>query len=287
MPTRPLRLSRLLAEETWLRSVSAGVRIFDWPDLKGQRTIEAAAANLHCLAFSPNERLLAVGGGNPSEEGVVEIFSWPEAISLGTVRQHEDSVTSVVWLDDSQFFSASIDRKIHLCQRHGSVVRSYIGHSRSVTAICLLSDGETLVSVGEDQSVRVWDVSSGKLTRSMRQHTRPIHYLALRPVRNGLPQVASAAGDRTIRFWQPSIGRMVRYVRLDAEPLNVAWTTSGDQILATCVDGRIRVIDPAEVSVVGDLPAVNGWAYAIAVHPDDGTIAVGGSDGQLRRIHLR
>ena len=84
-------------------------------------------------------------------------------------------------------------------------------------------DGKTLVSAGVDQSVRVWDLESAKLIRSLNQHTKPVHALALRPTEVGLPMVASAAGDRTIRLWQPTIGRMVRYVRLDAEPLNIAW----------------------------------------------------------------
>ena len=96
--------------------------------------------------------------------------------------------------------------------------------------------------------------------------------------------VASAARDKTIRFWQPTIGRMVRYIRLDSEPLNIAWTSDGDRILATCVDGRLRVINPIEVTVTNDLPAIDGWAYAIAVHPNHHSAAIGGINGQIRRI---
>ena len=36
-----------------------------------------------------------------------------------------------------------------------------------------------------------------------------------------------------------------------------------------------------------NLPAIEGWAYAIAVHPSDGSLVVGGSDGQLRRVIVR
>ena len=98
--------------------------------------------------------------------------------------------------------------------------------------------------------------------------------------------VASAAGDRTIRFWQPTIGRMVRYVRLEAEPLNIAWKNDGSRILAACVDGRIHVIDPEEVIVTQTVRAIDGWAYAIAVHPSDGSVAVGGTDGRIRKVEL-
>ena len=96
--------------------------------------------------------------------------------------------------------------------------------------------------------------------------------------------VASAARDKTIRFWQPTIGRMVRYIRLDSEPLNIAWTNNGDRILATCADGHLRVIDPIELTITQDLQATDGWAYAIAVHPHDESVAIGGINGQIRRI---
>ena len=64
------------------------------------------------------------------------------------------------------------------------------------------------------------------------------------------------------------------------------WLSDGSGIVASCVDGRIRVIDPVKVKVTQDLPAIEGWAYAIAMHPKDQSIAVGGTNGQIRRIEL-
>ena len=264
-----------------------GVQVFSWPDLRHQQTIEASAANLYCVAFSPKGDRLAVGGGNPSAEGVVEIFSWPAGESIATISVHEDSVTDISWRDASHLFSASLDGQIKLCDvEKQNALRSYTGHSRGVSSFCLLKDEKTLVSVGDDQSVRVWNSLTGELIRSLSQHTKPIHAVALLPAEGGLAMVASAAGDRTIRFWQPTIGRMIRYVRLEAEPLDIAWTNDGSRILAACVDGNIRVINPLEVRVTQKLAAIDGWAYAIAVHPTDSSVVVGGTDGQIRRVEL-
>ena len=98
--------------------------------------------------------------------------------------------------------------------------------------------------------------------------------------------LATAAGDRTIRFWQPSIGRMMRYVRLESEPLDIAWTGES-QIIASCVDGKARVVDTANVKVLQTIPVIKGWAYAVVTHPNDGSIAIAGSDGQLHRVGLQ
>ena len=269
-----------------------GIQIFKWPELQRTRAIPTASANLHCVAFAPQTGLLAVGGGDPGENGTVEIFSWPATERIAKFNGHQDSVRSIAWVNPTRLLSASIDRDVKLWNVAKPAdsapittsLATFRGHSRSVDAICLLETHNTLVSAGVDQSLRVWDLKTGKLVRSLNQHTKPIHALALRPSGSELPLVASTAGDRTIRFWQPTIGRMVRYVRLDVEALDIAWVRDGSHIVATCVDGQVRVVDADEVRVVQTLPAVQGWAYTIAVHPSDGSLIVGGSNGQLVRV---
>ena len=78
----------------------------------------------------------------------------------------------------------------------------------------------------------------------------------------------------------------MRYIRLESEPLDICWL-SETQMAASCADGHVRVIDSQNVNLTQTLLALEGWAYAIAAHPKDGTIAVAGSDGQIRRIQLR
>ena len=52
-------------------------------------------------------------------------------------------------------------------------------------------------------------------------------------------------------------------------------------------DGHVRLIDPEKVEVTQDIPAFDGWAYSIAVHPTDGRIVVGGVAAGLRQIRIQ
>ena len=78
---------------------------------------------------------------------------------------------------------------------------------------------------------------------------------------------------------------MMRFARLPSPPLSLAWTRDGAVIVTACRDGRLRVIDPSTVEILEDLPALDGVAHSLAVAPD-GTILVGGENGQLRRVRL-
>ena len=263
----------------------AGLQVYDFSTLSLQKTIEVSARNIHDLAFSPDADQLAVGGGNPATDGIIEIFSWPEGKSLHVLRKHRDSVTAVAWPDASSLASASLDRRIIVWDLPtGTAIKQLEGHSKGVSSLCFLSDKDILVSTGIDQSVRVWDLISGELIRSMNNHTLPVHDLALHPSDAGLPVIVSAGDDRTVRFWQPTIGRMVKFARLAEAPLATAWLNDGSKVVAVCTDGTVRFIDPDSVEVTNEIHALNGWAYSLAVHPTDGSVVVGGQNAQLRRI---
>lgn len=122
------------------------------------------------------------------------------------------------------------------------------------------------------------------MVRTLNNHTSAVHRLALRPTVGGLPMIASVSDDRTVRLWQPTIGRMVRFAQLDATPLAVDWLIDGSRIVVATSVGSVQLIDPDTVEVTQNISAVDGWAYALDVHPTDGSLLVGGTNGQLKRI---
>jgi len=262
-----------------------GLSVYRWPGLELQKRVDVAADNLHTLRFSPDGRRLAVAGGNPAEQGSVEIFSWPDYRSRVQLSGHDDSVLALQWTGPEQLVSVGLDRQVIAWNlTNGQPEKTLQGHSRGVSALAILDDHQW-VTAGHDRSVRIWDGKSGKLVRTLNQHTGAIHAMAACPVVTNRPIVATAAEDRSIRFWQPTIGRMMRYIRLESAPLDIAWL-DGSRLVAACTDGQLRLVDADRVELLQAIPAIDGWAYAVARHPQDGTVVVAGSGGQLKSISL-
>ncbi|MEK7726681.1 MAG: hypothetical protein AAB311_05825, partial [Nitrospirota bacterium] len=53
-------------------------------------------------------------------------------------------------------------------------IKTFRGHSHGVWAVAFSPDGLTLASGGAERLVRMWDIETGRLLRSLRGHTNDI-----------------------------------------------------------------------------------------------------------------
>ena len=262
----------------------SGVMTYHWPSLELMSTLTTRIENVHDLVFSSDGSHLAIAGGIPAESGSIEVLQWPAGNSISLCRGHSDTVQAVCWIDASSIASASLDHSICVWDIRTETRKMRLsGHSRGVVDVVCVRDKQQLVSGGLDQHLRVWSLESGELIRSLNNHTRSLHHLAMRPAK-GLPMIASVADDRTLRLWQPTIGRMVRFARLESVPLAVAWQPNGQRVATACQDGSFRLINPETCEVLFVANGLEGWAYAVAAHPTDGSFLLAGQFGQMKRI---
>ncbi len=289
----PITALALTPDGLWVVVGSqAGLELRTWPELELARNLTTELTNVHDLAFSPDDKVLAAAGGEPGERGTVELWDWPAEKLLQRLHPHHDLIYAVAWRFDSKVFATgSADQKVGLHEvSSGKTLRFLEGHSRGVLTVAFLPNDAGLLTAGIDETMRLWDADGGQSLRTFANHTRAVSHLALRwrpsTIGNAPPWVASVSEDRTLRLWQPTIGRMVRFSRLESTPLAVAWSADGQALFVACNDGRVRTVNPETAAVLNDQPAIDGVAYCLAVAPD-GSLLVGGHNGQLRRILLK
>ncbi|WP_253155693.1 WD40 repeat domain-containing protein [Stieleria tagensis] len=263
----------------------AGLQVFRWPGLGLEKRVELHADNVHDLVFSADGSRLAIAGGEPGESGSIEILNWPQCEMIQRLHGHSDCVIKLQWLAENRLASASLDHQVCIWNLETKrVEQTLAGHSGGVCALSLLPEEKLLVSGGLDNSLRVWDLQSGELTRSLTIHTRAVTSLAVRPIADELPMIASASRDQSVRLWQPTIGRMVRFARLESIPLDIAWTTDGSAILASCEDGSLVQIDAQTVTTGEPLKVLDGPAYCLTLHRRGLPVILAGESGLIRRV---
>lgn len=278
----------------------AGLKVYRWPslDLIYRNEVEAASELIvnkvetpHTVSFSPLSNILTIAGGIASQNGAFVSFSWPDFQPLQYSMSHQDSVMETRWLDGKHLVTASMDGEIQIREAiNPSSPLKLIGHSKGVTSICV-ADDQHLISGGVDSTLRVWNLETYKLERTLNQHSGVITDLAPSPLPSTHPVIASASEDHSVRFWQPTIGRLIRFTKLNSTPLRIAWVVKKDLaptnlLIAACSDGTLRIIDPQNATVIKQMETGLQRIFSLAIHPSDYSAVVGGDRGQIMRIKL-
>jgi WD40 repeat protein len=110
---------------------------------------------------------------------------------------------------------------------------------RAVRAVGFTSDGQTLATAHEDQTVRLWDTSTGRQKALLVGHKGMVLTLAVSPD----SQILATGGfDKTVRLWDISTGRPKWTLQGHTGPVFVITFTPNGQILATgSVDKTVRL----------------------------------------------
>ena len=132
-----------------------------------------------------------------------------------------------------------------------------------------------------DDTLKVWDVASGRELRTLAGHTREVNAVALTP--DGRLAV-SASWDDTLKVWDVASGRELRTLAGHSSGVTaVALTPDGRLAVSASGDQTLKVWDVASGRELRTLSGHSGLVDAVALTPD-GRLAVSASGDHTLKV---
>ena len=155
------------------------------------------------------------------------------------------------------------------------------GHEGGTCCTTWTPDGRRIVSGGYDNTVKVWDVDTGKELMMLKGHTARVFSITVSP--DG-EWITSGSYDKIVRIWNASTGSEVITLSGHSDRVvSVAFSPDGRGIVSGSLDNTIRVWDIREGNSRLTIKNANGDAVFAAVFSSDGRrIVSGGRDGHIR-----
>jgi WD40 repeat protein len=177
--TEPANYLCLSADGKLLLSASNDrtVRLWDVETGKSERTFRGHTEWVRVCAFVPGGKRILSGGRDKT------VRLWDiESGELIKRFKHDEVIEDIVALRDGRRFLANSGPAIHLWEMtKPTPVRTMEGHRYGVTCLALSHDERTLISGSYDNSVRCWDLATGRETARYGSHRNWVWGVAVTP----------------------------------------------------------------------------------------------------------
>jgi WD40 repeat protein len=163
-------------------------------------------------------------------------------------------------------------------------VGSFQKHSDVVTSIAISPDGKVLATGSYDRTVVLWQLSTGRVLKTLQGHFDRVYCVAISPD-NKL--VASGSGDKNVKLWKLSSGEEIRtcggwFGGHTERVLSVAFSPNKRKLLSGSADRTVKLWQVSTGREIRTLKGYSAAVLAIAISPDGKIFASAGSEKALR-----
>jgi WD40 repeat protein len=197
-----------------------------------------------------------------------------------------------------------------------------ISHSREITSVAVSPDGHRALTGSYDETIKLWDVSSGQLLKTFAGHSSHIASVAFSPdgkffisgdgngslklwaIQEGAPRltcpahdlgvsavafspdghsVLSGGNDNKLKLWDLTSCKPVKTFIGHSLPINaIALSPDGKMVVSAANEGTLKLWDIVSGKLLRNLTGHSVFVYAVAFSPDGTKVLSGGTDTSVR-----
>ncbi|MBC1298768.1 WD40 repeat domain-containing protein, partial [Nostoc sp. UCD122] len=145
------------------------------------------------------------------------------------------------------------------------LVHTLTGHKKvtfGVRAVAISSSGQTLISAGRDDTIKFWNLRTGKLLHSLDAHSDGVTSIAISP--DGKRIVTGGISTPTMKVWDLRTFLMLKGDSGHTQPVEtVAISSDGRLIASGSDDGTIKLWDLHTLKLLDTITAHSGFVSKV------------------------
>ncbi|MBK6431385.1 MAG: WD40 repeat domain-containing protein [Anaerolineae bacterium] len=152
-------------------------------------------------------------------------------------------------------------------------------HEGAIFGVDFSPDGHTIATAGADETIRLWDIATGRQLQILQGHEYGVWAIRFSPDGRRL---VSASLDGTARVWDLQTGQM----RARLPHGDIVWWASfnpdGRTIVTACDDGLVRIWNPTSGKLLRELRGHGARVMTANFSPDGAQIVTASGDGTAK-----
>ena len=149
------------------------------------------------------------------------------------------------------------------------------GHEDFVRSVAWSPDGKQLATASDDETVKVWDTSTGREVLTIAGHKKGAWSVAWSP--DG-ERLAVAGGDTTAQVWEAGTGRNLLTLSDHKRFESVAWSPDGKHLATGSGDQTAKVWDATNGRTLMTFSGHKDSVECVTWSPDGKRLATGSGD---------
>lgn len=291
---------RFLANGAGLRSFGRDLRALEWDLKSGKETrlLERlpklpSRAWPSGLAVSRDANMLALGGWYDALGKTIDEVHFCDVRTgkhVGSIKAAKGLTRQLALSSDGRVLATNSPGSIQLWDVQSGKKLADLKSSHKLTSTMAFSpSGKTLVSAGDDGTVRLWDMATRKIIRQFNHTVTDIPWGLLFTD----DERFLAALNSPIHIWDLATGNLQRQLSSGELFLAGAWSPTGRYLAASAVQvvprpdgydghiGRTLVWETASGKVAHQLADIDGANLSLAFSPDGRDLATGAADSVI------
>lgn len=165
---------------------------------------------------------------------------------------------------DNSLIAGDTNNNINLWTTSGEFIRSYTGHTDSISSAVVSPNGKWIASASYDRNIIIWDYQKGIIKNVLKGHKDIVWRVAFS---SDNKYVASASDDKKVLIWDVENGSLIATLNSHNKRVNsVAFSPNNKWVISASSDGTAIIWDFMEDNILKILDG-NKWIASDFIFP--------------------